>query len=60
MKKEKLNQKQLADKMGISQPQISKYLKLNKHDPRSASIERLFNALGYHPVITFTKVKTDK
>jgi len=62
MEEENISQVKMAATIGISQPQIHKYLKSTKYsyDLKGQSIERLFNALGYHPVINFTKVKTDK
>lgn len=62
MEEEKVNQVKMAKAIGISQPQVNKYLKSTKYgyDLKGQSIERLFNALGYHPVINFTKIKTDK
>ena len=56
-----LSQREFARFMGVSEAQISKYLRSpNKASLNSKAIERLFNSLGYHPVISYTKIKSGK
>lgn len=54
----KLNQTQLAKKVGVSPPQINKYLGDNNYTLKSA--QRILEAMGYHPVLTVTKKKQDE
>lgn len=61
MRREKISQRAMAKVIGISEPQMSKFMKSGReggYDMKGASIEKLFNSLGYHPVIIYTKLKT--
>lgn len=57
MREQKLNQTQLAEKVGVTPPQINKYLGDNNYTLKSA--QRVLQAMGYHPVLTVTKVKNE-
>lgn len=59
MKEKYITQRALAKKLNLSEPQISKFLSGKESSLKSSSIEKLFNALGYHPVISMTKVRKD-
>lgn len=58
MRELRLNQTQLAKKVGVSPPQINKYLGDNNYTLKSA--QRILEAMGYHPVLTVTRKTKDE
>lgn len=51
-----LNQRKFASLMEISDPLVSKFLN-TECNYKSSTVEKMFNAMGYHPVINYTKIK---
>lgn len=58
MELNKLSQREVARRMGISASQMCKYL--GENNCSFSSAQRLLRAVGYHPVLNVTKVKDDR
>lgn len=55
-----ITQKELAKRLKLSQPQISKVLSGSQKDYKLLTIQKIFNAIGYHPVFNVTKIKEEQ
>lgn len=55
-----LSQRELAKKVGLSDAQVSRFLNEDDVNYTGKSIQKFANALGYHPVLTLTKVKLEE
>ena len=51
MEREKLNQQELADKMGVARQNVSQALNRNRNSMRFDNFEKMVSALGYEIIV---------